>query len=221
MDGHVKPISLMMRFTPLALALAATVADAQDWSLGFSADLTSNYIAKGQTQTDDNPALQLGIVVGYGGGYLGLWTSNVAFDGDKDTELDVTLGYGWDYQSLTFDVGFAQYLYWDDDEDYGEAFVLVGYDVPNALWLGAEYYREVYSDTDWFYGGFQYAGLPWNLALSGGAGSDFGTKDLDETLVEADLGVTWGFHDNAALDLRANYSSVEDTRGIVTLSWAY
>jgi hypothetical protein len=58
-----------------------------------------------------------------------------------------------------------------------------------------------------------------DLTLSGGAGTDFGTKDFSEDSVAADLGLTKDLGSNAAIDVRGSYSSIEGDRLIVSLSF--
>ena len=57
--------------------------------------LTSNYIFRGQTQNNEDPALQGGFDFEHGSGfYAGVWGSNVDFGGDESTELDFYGGWG-------------------------------------------------------------------------------------------------------------------------------
>lgn len=99
--------------------------------------LTSDYDFRGISQTQNDPAFQLGLTyAGDGGFYMGLWGSNVDFSsGDTDglgdvdrpsTELDVFLGYAWG----------------DADEGFGFDVGAIYYSYPNA---GAGNFPEVYA----------------------------------------------------------------------------
>lgn len=63
-----------------------------EWS--GNAALVSDYLFNGITQTQKDPALQLGIDWNNDAGvYAGAWGSNVDFGDDTDTEIDVYAGY--------------------------------------------------------------------------------------------------------------------------------
>jgi uncharacterized protein (TIGR02001 family) len=197
------------------------VPDPQSRELQFSygVGLTTNYISKGLTQTDDEPAIQPYLEIGYGIGYIGFWASNASFDGVYDNELDVSIGARPEFGKLSLDVGFVQYFYQKDDTDYGEAYLFGKYALSDETTLKFQYYHEVYANKDWLYLGAGYSGLPWGLTLSGGAGTDFGTNDFSENLVAADIGLSKDLGDHATFDLRANYSSIEGDRLIASLSF--
>ncbi|MBT6088025.1 MAG: hypothetical protein HOH20_00460, partial [Rhodospirillaceae bacterium] len=91
-------------------------ASAQDSSLpgAFSGNvtLTSDYVFRGFTQANEDPAIQGGLDWESGTGlYLGTWGSNVNFgDGDEaSVELDVYGGYAGEGDGFTYDVGFIYY----------------------------------------------------------------------------------------------------------------
>jgi uncharacterized protein (TIGR02001 family) len=203
----------------LLACVAGTGARAQELEFSYGVDLVTNYISKGLTQTDNDPAIQPYVEVTYGLGYFGLWASNASFGGDKDIELDVSVGIRPEFGKLSLDLGFAQYLYRDDEEDYGEAYIFGDYAANDQLGLNFKYYREVYAEKDWFYVGAEYSGLPWDLTLSGGIGTDFGTDAFSEDSVAADIGVSGDISENASFDFRASDSSIEGSRFIATLSF--
>jgi uncharacterized protein (TIGR02001 family) len=120
-----------------------------DIQFSFGVGFTSNYISKGLTQTDNDPAIQPYMEVGYGIGYVGLWASNVSFGGVSDTELDVSIGIRPEFGDLSLDLGFVQYFYQKDDADYGEAYLFATYALNDQATVKAQYYREVYAEKDW------------------------------------------------------------------------
>ena len=80
----------------LAAALIVTLAQAEEkLDLGISANMamTSNYVWRGMTQSDDSPAIQCGFDVDYKGIYAGVWGSNVNFDTKASMEFDAYAGY--------------------------------------------------------------------------------------------------------------------------------
>ena len=113
------------------LAICSSLAWAEDQAPSppspFSANvaLTSNYMFRGQSQTNDGPAIQGGFDFKHGSGlYLGTWASNVDFN-EPDTdangnslgrrahmELDLYGGFSRELiKDLSFDVGLHGYTY--------------------------------------------------------------------------------------------------------------
>jgi uncharacterized protein (TIGR02001 family) len=106
--------------TAVASVLASGVAAAE---LSGNAAITSNYIWRGITQTNDGAAGQGGIDWGHDSGlYVGTWVSNVAFPdvnpdpGDEPTlgtgyEMDVYAGFGGEVGGFGYDLGVISYQY--------------------------------------------------------------------------------------------------------------
>jgi uncharacterized protein (TIGR02001 family) len=100
-----------------AVAFAAPVAvQAQEVETSFNVALTSDYVWRGVSQSDESPAIQLGADVGYGIFYLGTWASNVDFGGEAELEWDVYAGVKPTLGPVTFDFGILGYLYPQEDE---------------------------------------------------------------------------------------------------------
>ena len=110
----------------------------------FSANvtLTSDYVYRGITQTNEDPALQGGFDYSHASGfYLGVWASSIEFQSESETEIPVPAGanmvthtnqdfgsieidiYGGmsgEFQNgLGWDVGALYYYYPEQDEDAG------------------------------------------------------------------------------------------------------
>lgn len=199
--------------------VAAPEPAAAGVQFSYGVGLTTNYISKGLTQTDNGPAVQPYLEMGYGIGYFGLWASNASFGGVEDTELDVSIGARPEFGNMSFDVGFVQYFYQEDPNDYGEVYLFGKYTPNDQTSLKFQYYHEVYADKDWLYVGGSYSGLPWDLTISGGIGTDFGTSGFSEDSVAADIGVSGDISDNAAYDFRVSDSSIEGARFIASISF--
>ena len=93
--------------------------------LSANVALTTDYVFRGFSQTDESPAIQGGFDATYGAFYLGIWASNLDFGGATnlagatvdiaDIEVDlyggitkeVTLGG----RDVTFDLGVIYYAY--------------------------------------------------------------------------------------------------------------
>ena len=111
-----------MKKTLLSLSIAAAAvsvpAQAADIGGGFDLSgnmaLTSNYIWRGYSQSDDDPAIQGGLDLAHESGvYAGVWASNVE-SGDyagAEMELDLYAGYATELAGVGVDVGFLSYNY--------------------------------------------------------------------------------------------------------------
>jgi uncharacterized protein (TIGR02001 family) len=95
-----------------ALAVAfALPAQAQDKKLELSATatFTTDYIFRGVSLSDENPAVQPSFNAKYGIFYAGMWGSNtVAGDG---IEIDYYAGITPTWKKFTFDIGGIYYTY--------------------------------------------------------------------------------------------------------------
>jgi len=80
-----------------------------DSPLTANVGVTSNYMWRGVTQTNDAAAISGGIdYVHDSGFYLGTWTSNL--DGGQ-YEQDLYAGYGFNAGPVDLDVGYIKYMY--------------------------------------------------------------------------------------------------------------
>lgn len=110
--------------------LAGSTASFAD--LSGSVAVTSDYIFDGISQTDNSPALQIGVDYGTESGfYFGAWASNVDFGGEISLETDLYAGFTFGNDVLSWDLGVVQYIYTDnfssppsgEDSDYNELYV--------------------------------------------------------------------------------------------------
>lgn len=116
---NLKPLSLGALVASL---LASGVASAE---LTGNVGLTSNYIWRGVTQSDDGPAAQGGIDYSHASGfYAGTWLSNVDFGDTTDAneyEQDLYLGYAGEAGVFGYELGLVHYMYpLADDADFTE-----------------------------------------------------------------------------------------------------
>jgi len=117
------------------LGMAATAqAESSIKGLTANASVTTNYVFRGQTQTDDGPAIQGGIDYAHPSGfYAGAWGSNVDFPGlGSGLEYDLYAGFKFAVaQDFKMNVGYITYNYTDSTVDN-----VVG---TNEVFLGGEY----------------------------------------------------------------------------------
>jgi uncharacterized protein (TIGR02001 family) len=100
------------------LVTVPALAAAGDGPLSGNLTLTSNYLFRGISQTQDGPAIQGGIDYAHKSGfYVGTWASNVAWvkeNGYKDNnslEIDLYGGYRAEAGPITYDLGLIHYHY--------------------------------------------------------------------------------------------------------------
>lgn len=202
----------------LLIGVPANGALAEELVFSYGVDITSNYIAKGSTQTEDGAAIQPYFGASYGLFYAGVWGSNVKFAGASDIEVDVYAGVTPSWGNFDFDISFARYLYRDDNTNYGEAIIKTDWAASDRVTLGLDYFREVYADQNWLYVNAELTELPWELTLSGGFGSDFGSQDLGHDKYAVDVGLSRSLNDNMSADLRFYGGSYSDELVVFTLS---
>lgn len=126
----------------LVAVLAVTVAFADEKSdFGVSANvaMTSNYVWRGMTQSDNSPAIQGGFDLDYKGVYIGVWGSNIKI-GNASMEFDSYAGYANEIFGIGYDLGYIQYAYPNDTKNlnFGEAYVGLSYDF-KVLEISAKY----------------------------------------------------------------------------------
>ncbi len=162
------------------------------WEISADLAVTSDYVFRGVSQSQEDPALQAGLNFDHETGfYLGLWGSSVDFTPDDtlavdedgaNVEIDAFIGYGFDFaEDWSGDVQVVHYLYPGSnagfDYDYSEFLGAVSFKEYVTATIG--YSNDVFnSDEDGVYLGLSgnYE-LPWGgLSLTG----EVGTYDIDK-----------------------------------------
>jgi uncharacterized protein (TIGR02001 family) len=199
-----------------ALALAGFVRVAAAADLTGYAVLTTDYVWRGVTQSDGNPAVQLGGDVSFNSGiFAGIWGSTIDIDnGDgrlRDTEVNYYLGYRFDVaRRWTLGVTAIAYTYpgqsGNIDYDYEELILSANFD--DRLWF------EYAWSPDLYHTGFEshnvevFAEFPAGDHLVIGVGA--GYYDVSEFVGDGyaywEAGVTWPIN-RFALDLRYHDTS--------------
>ena len=144
---------MTLRKIAVATLLCASLAVAGEAAaqVSGSVTLTNNYLFRGVTQTNENPALQGGITWNHDSGfYAGGWGSSISWLSDSDpavsssVELDGFVGYAGSFgeSDLGFDVGANYYWYPGDFPS--------GYNSPNTLELYAGVTYKVLSAKYWY-----------------------------------------------------------------------
>jgi uncharacterized protein (TIGR02001 family) len=104
--------SLAAGTTALVCLSAPAFAEEFEWSVTGTG--TSDYIFRGLSFNNEDPAFQASIDGSYGIFYAGLWGSML--EGDGDVELDWYAGIKPELGPVTFDFGIVYYTYFWADE---------------------------------------------------------------------------------------------------------
>ncbi len=173
---------MKMLKTTVACGLLAvsTLASAEHHLGSFSANLTlaSDYIWRGISQTDNEPALQGGVDWSHDSGlYAGIWASNIdsGFLG-ADVEVDSYIGYSTEVSGVGVDVGFLHYEYpgAPGESDLDEVYVGLSYDAFSVTYSEGV---DVLSDTSDF-GSYLDLGADFELPMDAALGLHMGHYDV-------------------------------------------
>jgi uncharacterized protein (TIGR02001 family) len=175
----MKKLSIVSLIAGGVLATSSAMAwESEDGQLSTSASvaMSSDYMWRGYSQTDNEMAISGSFDMGHSSGfYAGTWASNVDFALGSDQahiEVDVYAGFSNEIgeTGISYDVGVLRYIYpGTEDSDWNEYYLSLGY---GPFSVGVAHSGDVYgSDEDGTYYsvGFDYD-LPMNLALSAGVG---------------------------------------------------
>ena len=190
---------------PLLLA-ACLSPDAAAAEVAGNVSLTSDYVFRGVSQNNEEPALQGGVEYAHDSGfYAGAWGSNVSWLSDagggisSSVELDGTLGYrGSAGDAFAYDVGALRYWY---PGDYPSGF--------NA------------ADTTELYAGFTFTpveGLGLGLKYSYAVGDLFGYADSDGSGY-LDASLNWTFVAGWTLNLHGGRQWIERNDAFEYADW--
>lgn len=106
-------VGALLACAPFTQALAVELN--QDFALQIDATLASDYRTRGISQTQNDPAAQLGLTLQHSSGlYLGAWTSNVDYGYDFKTRQELDYYAGWYWQAnddIALDLGYIKYSY--------------------------------------------------------------------------------------------------------------
>ncbi|RYG00862.1 MAG: hypothetical protein EON94_08755 [Caulobacteraceae bacterium] len=185
----------------LALAGIAATSTAQAGTTG-SLTVTSDYLFRGVTQTNKNPALQGGVTwTADSGFYAGGWGSSISWLADSDpgvssqVELDGFVGYAGKFgdSDVGFDVGANYYWY---PGDYP-----AGYNSPDTL--------ELYAGVSWKILSARYYHSTTDLF---GVPDSRGSGDLD-------VAANWEFAPSWTLNAGAGKQWVRHNSGLDYSYW--
>jgi len=151
--------------------------------------LGSDYVWRGVSQNNNDPALSAGLELSTNGFYVGAWTSQVDYGDDASVEYDFYGGYSTSLNDLvSIDVGLIQYNFDGDDNSSVEEVYIGG----SVGILGVTYYRDLDNGDNEFVNVtvdvMNKEG--WNLALEHGEtidGADYQALNISKDLGKVNL----------------------------------
>lgn len=195
----------------LALSLTATfssVSLAEEEAVSpISANVTiaSEYVWRGLTQTDGEPAIQGGFDYAHESGFAaGIWGSNVDFGGAQ-SEFDLYASYSGEMNDFGYEVGYIAYRYPGSvGNDFNEAYIGGSYAGANLTY---------------------YAGLG-DFSDGGAEVDDYVEVSYDLPIEGVDVSVLYGDYDNShnyygvgigksfgGIDFALNYTDTDPDNG--------
>ncbi len=176
------------------------IISTDDFEASANVALTSDYVWRGSSLTNEDMAIQGGMDLEYKGIYVGVWASNIAqLEGETNNntttiETDVYAGYAGEIDKFSYDVGYCQYMYINLSKElnFGEAYVGLGYDF-DVVAVGAKYSFGIKTN--------EYAAnnhdnvevtasvpLPWELSFDMAYGMFENMNDYYYTSISRDFG---------------------------------
>lgn len=203
----------------LAVGLAFPAQAQNKLTLTGSATITTDYMFRSISNTDQEPAVQPEFDLTYGMFYAYIWGSNTAF-GDN-IELDYGIGITPKWKDITFNIAGLAYTYpgANSEIDYFE--LKTGATWASGAWsVGVTNYWspdnfQTFGDSDAIEGtvGYTFANKWWNFfspSVSGTVGFQSYEKVAhDYTYWNA--GLTLGFLDHWSADIRYYDTNYNDT----------
>lgn len=216
----------------LGLTALAAPASAQDAKVAFNVGVTSDYIFRGYSQTNEDPAIQGGVDLTAGSFYAGAWASNVDFGDDTDAEVDVYGGYRTEAAGFALDFGVIGYLYAGEpdgaDYNYAEVKAAASRAVGPATFGAAVYYSPDFfgaADKEATYAEVNAAFSPADKwTISGAVGQQW--LDVSDDYLTWNAGIGYALTENLSADARYYDTDVDgvpvaEDRFVVGLKLTY
>lgn len=195
-----------------------TSAELDAPQFAFNIAVGSDYVFRGVSQTEEEPAVSGGVDATFGQAYVGVWASNVSFPGDDDTEAEVDLygGVRRDVAGWALDLGIVGYLYAGQpdgaDYDYVEVKAAVSRPVGPATLGAAVYYSPDFFGASEDEATYIEANLAFSpadrLTVSGALGRQFVSSTFDYTTWN--VGAAYQLTSSLALDIRYHDTDEHD-----------
>jgi uncharacterized protein (TIGR02001 family) len=209
-------IALLAMAAPALASDLTPAPEGRTFSYSVNAAITSDYVFRGVSQTDSDPAISAGLDVAYGILYAGFWASNVdELISPDNFEIDYYGGIKPTLGPATFDFGVLYYTYPGSQTTAGDPETLEfkaavsGEILPKLSATAALFYSpELAGDLgEYFvYEGTLAYSLPNISIFSATLSGTLGAYDYDDDINNTDYtywnaGITFGY-DKFAFDFR-------------------
>jgi len=212
-------------------AISSTVVTAEEaveeHQLSANVALTTDYIWRGISQTDNGPAIQGGFDYAHSSGfYLGTWASNVDFGDGDDSNIEVDLygGFAGEFKEISFDLGVIHYDYPSESiNNFEEFYIGLGY---KFLSVKVSHTDDFFAETDdatYYEAGADFE-LPkgFNLSLHAGHSDlDSGADDYNDWKVAVSTEFKGFGFELAYTDTDESCGNICDEHGIFTISKSF
>ena len=200
------------------IGLAAPASAQSTVDVAWNVGVVSDYVFRGFSQTDEDPAIQGGVDLTSGSFYAGAWASNVDFGDDTDAEVDLYGGYRTEAGGFALDFGVIGYLYVGEpdgaDYNYLEFKAAASRAVGPATFGAAVYYSPDFFgiDDEATYAEVNAAFSPADKwTVSGAVGKQWLNVSDDYTTWNA--GVGYALTDKVGIDVRYYDTDVDGVPG--------
>lgn len=199
-------IASVMALGAVTVPMAAQAEETGSISGGIA--LTSNYVFRGFTQSDEGAAVQANIDYTNGGFYAGAWASTIDFGDDAELELDLYTGFTTSAAGVDYDFGVVAYLYpgSDSDSDYNfiEAYAKASKEFEGGFTLGGQFYITPENFASTGLGTYTEANASFAISemISLGGALGYQTIEDDENYTTWNLGLTFALPEGFEIDAR-------------------
>jgi uncharacterized protein (TIGR02001 family) len=135
----------------------APADEGRKFTYSFSVTGTSDYVFRGISQSENEPAIQGAINIGYGIFYAGAWASSVNFDviAPSTAEIDYYAGIKPTWGPATFDFGIIYYTFPNYSPGFHPEVIELKAGVSGEIFKGMTaggtvYYSPDYNDLEYF-----------------------------------------------------------------------
>lgn len=222
------------------------VEETRSHSITVNGGLTTDYVFRGISQSDEGPAVFAGADIAYGMFYAGFWASSVdTATSDGEIEVDVYAGIKKSFNSVDLDLGVLYYSYPNNDFPVEINYLELKAAASKKIWrditvTGTVYYSPDYyneAGATWTFEGKAAAPLPWwGLTLSGTYGhvtsedddGGFSAFYEDDNYNYWNVGLSKTFREHYTIDVRYHGTDVDeafnylaDDRVVATFTFNY
>ncbi len=197
--------------------------------------IVSDYIVRGMSLSNEDPAIQGGFDWDSGHGfYAGTWASSVEFGNDASAEIDFFAGYRRSIGAIKYELGIAYYWYpktTTPGQSFWDVHADLGYDFgPFFAGVGLAYttddYGPLVSDQTIYYEAELVVPVAEMMTLSGSVG--YSAAQYRPNYMDWDIGATFKAYDWFNLDIRyydtdfaAVCGTLCDSRVVVKISRSF